>query len=147
MFPSSLSFETTGKVNILCINCPFKNTRDWHGRIIGNGIHGSLNALFLRMRFKLLKDMPLWRLLTICAECGEEGQLVEKNCKAWINQTLNCKDIGGDFGNITLSLLYQEEVEEIMCSRKIILEGVLKDKIKTDTRQEAWDLLNPLFKI
>ena len=81
-----LWFDTNAKVNVLCINCKFEDTRDWQGRIIGKGIHGSLNALLIRMRDKLLKDTPLMRLLTICVECSGEGvRIEEKNYEAWID--------------------------------------------------------------
>jgi hypothetical protein len=76
-----------------------RESDNWQGRIIGNGIHGSLNVLLIRMRGKLLKDTLLMRLLTICLECSEEGVRIEKmNYKAWIDQTLNSKDIARPLG-------------------------------------------------
>jgi hypothetical protein len=147
-FPCSMWFETSAKVNVFCINCNFKDERDWQGRIIGRGVHGLLNALLARIKHKD-KDTPLIGLLTICIDCCEEGLKFDyRDYKAEIDQILCSKNKNKRFGSILLGLSYKE-VEGVIFSKVIIMEGILMSTIETigvDAKQEKWDLLKPIFK-
>lgn len=149
-FPCSLWFNINAKVNVLCVNvdCDFEDERDWQGRIVGKGVHGSLNALFTRIMHKNKQQMPLIGLLTVCMECYKEGFSFDyMNSKRQINQILSSKHKRKNFGRLILGVSYKE-VEEIIFSKVIIMEGVLMDTVETvslNLKQE-WDLLRPLFK-
>src|SRR5438045_1411466 len=80
-YPSLLCSKTEAKIHVFCINCDPRNAlmeRDWQGRIIGKGLHGSLNALCARVKQKYMlsrSHTPLLRLLTVCVECYTELEL------------------------------------------------------------------------
>lgn len=145
----SFWFEIQAKINILCINhqnCDFGGPRDWQGRIVGKGIHGSLNALLTKIKHKnklSKKDTPLMGLLTICIECCEGLGLHEDD----LGQIPSSKD-SKPLGSMVLSLSYKE-VEEVVSSKVIIMEGMLMNTIKTvgvDAKEKKWPLLKPIFK-
>ena len=72
--PSSLYPETKAKLKVFCIKCdnPEDDERDWQGRVIGRGLHGSLSASLTRVKHKyrlFMAHEPLIKLLTVCIEC------------------------------------------------------------------------------
>ena len=141
-------FETSAKVNVFCINCNTNDERDWHGTIIGRGIHGSLNALLARIKHRD-KDMALIGFLTICIECCGEGLKFDyTDYKDEIDQVLRSRKKNRRFGSILLSVSYKE-VEGVISSKVIIMKGILMDTVETisvDAKKEKWHLLKPLFK-
>jgi hypothetical protein len=57
----SLGFESKAKIYVFYIDCELKNAlskRDWQGMIIDKDLHGSLNALYTRVRHTY-KHTPL----------------------------------------------------------------------------------------
>jgi hypothetical protein len=144
-FPCSLSFETNAKVYVSCGNwhkCKYEEERDWQGRITGNGIHGSLNALMIKYKnLALRRDTPLMGLLTTCVRC----------CGApdWFDTDRLDQVVKETPGSLVLGLS-GEEVEEVVFSKAIIMEGILMDTIKTvgkDGQRKEWYMLRALFKL
>ena len=143
-FPCSMWFQTNAKVNVFCVNCEYPDERDWSGKIVGKGIHGCLNALFTRLK---QNNTPLIGLLTLCSERCEEG-LSYADYWARIEIILGSKHLSKNLGRMVLSLS-SKEVEEVVFSKEIVMEGILMDSIETvgiNGEQETWDLLKPLFK-
>jgi hypothetical protein len=142
-FPCSLWFETKAKAEVFCVNhnCKF-DEREWEGHIIGRGVHGFLNVLFLKIKRgnKLSKGRtPLMGLLTICAECSREGDCSDDADR--LDQIIKETP-----GHLILGLS-DKEVEVVLSSKAIIMEGILMDAIKTvgvDGRCKGWDMLRPL---
>jgi hypothetical protein len=132
--------ETKAKVIVSCVNCEFEEKRDWQGWIIGKGITGSLNALLTRVKHKskLLKgNTPLMRLLTLCDSCCIELDWDGK-------PVLSIGNIKKISKSLVLCLSHKE-VEEVVASREIIMEGVTINAIKTvgiDGEWKEWSLLN-----
>ncbi|KAH6667739.1 hypothetical protein B0J14DRAFT_567113 [Halenospora varia] len=123
-YPSSLCSETEAKIHVFCINCESKSAlgkRDWQGRIIGKGLHGSLNALCTRIKHKY-KSAPLMRLLTVCIDCCAELELYHEADQ--IGQIFGFKDNNTTPGEMVLRISYKE-IEEIVSSKVIIMEGWL----------------------
>jgi hypothetical protein len=145
------SLKSKAMINVSCVNCDFEEKRDWQGRIIGKGITGSLSAFLARMKHKnklLKRNTPLVRLLTTCDNCcielGWDGKPDQ-------DHILNVGSINKISASLVLSLSYKE-VEEVVSSKSIIMEGPIMNAIKTvgiDDQEKVWDLLNgakPLFK-
>ncbi|KAH8650339.1 hypothetical protein BGZ60DRAFT_195572 [Tricladium varicosporioides] len=136
---------TKAKIDISCVNCCFKENRDWQGRILGKGITGSLNAFLTRIRHnRLLKgNTPLMRLLTICDNCCIELDWGRKPNRDHI---LGVGSINKISASLVLALSHKE-VEIVASSKGIIMEGVAMNIIKTvgiDGRWKEWPLLNKL---
>jgi hypothetical protein len=143
-FPFSLWFETNAKVKVLCVNvnCKFKEEREWHGRIVGKGIHGSVNALLATLKHNNKTSQgrtPFMGLLTICDGCC--GQL-DFRLKAHMDRIINSTS-----GSLVLGLS-DKEVDEVTSSKVIIMEGMLMNAITTisiDGQWREWPLLRPFF--
>ena len=138
-FPCSLWFDTDAKVRVRCVNgnnYEFED-RDWQGRIIGKGIHGSLNALLIRFKHKnKASKRPLMELLTICFECRRE-----------LDNTNQLKEINKKTSGSLILSLSDKEVETVVSSKAIIMEGPLMNVIKTigiDGESKKWDMLRLL---
>jgi len=118
--------ETKAKINVSCVNCDFEEKRDWQGWIIGQGITGSLNAFLIRIMHKnklLKRKKPLMRLLTICDNC-----CIELDWDGRPDQD----HIGSNEISASLVLsLSHKEVETVVLSKIIIIEGVSINTIKT----------------
>lgn len=70
--PDLAKSKTKSKIDVSCVNCDFKESRNWQGWIIGKGITGFLSAFLIRNKHmnKLLKrNTLLRRLLTIYNNC------------------------------------------------------------------------------
>jgi hypothetical protein len=122
-YTSSLWPETEAKIYVFCIDCPPKNAlskRDWQGRIIGKGLHGSLNALCTRIKHNY-KDEPLIRLLTVCFNCCVALELDEVD---QIDRIFKFKDNNRTSGEMVLRTSYKE-IEVIVSSKVIMTEGGL----------------------
>jgi len=75
-YPSLVYSKTEAKIHVFCINCKSLSERGWQGKIMGKGLHGSLNAFFTRIKHRYkLGHTPLTRLLTICIDCYTELEL------------------------------------------------------------------------
>ena len=141
-FPCSLSFEIDGKIHVSCVNwhkCGrFEEERSWHGRIVGNGLHGSLNALLIKYKNRILMTRtPLMELLTICAKCRGEPH------------SCDSETVKGTCGTLILSIL-DEEIDEFLASKEVIMEGILMDVIRTfgeDKKKKEWYMWRPLFNV
>ena len=143
-FPCSLWFETSAKVKVFCgnVNCKFNDEREWHGRIVGKGIHGSLNALLAMLKHKnkiSQERTPFMGLLTICDRCcGQLDFCYEDHMDRIINEAS---------GSLVLGLL-EEKIEEVISSKVIIMEGMLMNAIITigvDGQSREWPMLRPFF--
>jgi hypothetical protein len=145
-YPSPLCSETKAKVNVSCINCDFEDKREWQGRIMGRGLHGALSALLARIKHKyglFRDDTPLMDLWTVCIHCSTKLELYHE-----VNQIgliFDFKDSTRPKG-IVLRVSYKE-IEEIVSSKFIIMEGVLlsANAIKTvgvDGKWRKWYLWN-----
>jgi hypothetical protein len=136
--------ETEAKIDVSCVNCDFEDKIDWRGYIVGKGIHGSVYAFFTRIKHKhkLLKGSKgLMGLLTICNDCCIELGFDGKPDEAHVLKSRVFSQISA---TLVLSLSYKE-VEEVVSSRAIIMEGPLMSAIRTigiDGRGGKWDLLN-----
>jgi hypothetical protein len=136
--------ETGAKINVSCVNCDSEEERDWQGQIIGNGITGSLNAFFTRIRHKnklLKRDTPLMKLLTICDTCCTE---LNWDGKPNRDHILSVGNINKILASLVLGISYKE-VEAVVSSKAIIMEGVAMSAIKTvgiDGVLKVWFLLN-----
>jgi hypothetical protein len=136
--------KTNAKVIVSCVNCKFEVKRDWQGWIIGKGITGSLNAFLTRLKNKsklLNRNTPLMRLLTLCGSCCIELDWDGKPDQDHILSVGNINEISA---SLVLSLSYKE-VEAVVSSREIIMEGVAMNAIKTvgiHGEWKEWPLLN-----
>lgn len=122
--------KTKAKINVSCVNCDFKENRDWQGCIIGKGITGSLRAFLIRVkhRNKLLKrNTPLMKLLTIYDNCCIKLDWDSKPNQGYI---LGIGSINKISASLVLGLSYKE-VEIVASSKGIIIEGVTINAIKT----------------
>jgi hypothetical protein len=148
-YPSSLCPETKAKFKVSCIECDnFEDDeRDWQGRVIGRGLHGSLSALLTRVKHKyrlFMDHEPLIRLLTVCTECCTKLDLYHEVDQ--IDQIFSFRDNNERSGGMVLRISYKE-IEEIVCSKVIVMEGVLLNAgtIKTvgvDGKWRKWYLWN-----
>jgi hypothetical protein len=148
-YPLSLCPETKAKFKVSCIKCDNieDDERDWQGRVIGRGLHGSLSALLTRVKhkYRLFMDHgPLIRLLTLCIECCTELGLYHEVDQ--IDQIFGFKDNNEIPGGMVLRISYKE-VEEIVSSKVIVMEGLLLNAgtIKTvgvDGKWRMWYLWN-----
>jgi hypothetical protein len=142
---SLLCSETKSKIDVFCIKCKRFSERYWQGRIIGKGIHGSVNAIFTRVKqkYKLLRGhLPLIRLLTLCIKCSTELELYDEADQ--INWLFGFKDDNKTSRGMTLRISYKR-VEEVVSSKVIVMEGVLMNTIKTvgvDGKYRKWYLWN-----
>jgi hypothetical protein len=110
-------------------------------------LHGSLSALLTRVnhKYRLFMDHgPLIRLLTLCIECCTELGLYHEVDQ--IDQIFGFRDNNERPGGMVLRISYKE-VEEIVSSKVIVMEGVLLNAgtIKTvgvDGRWRMWYLWN-----
>ncbi|KAH8650260.1 hypothetical protein BGZ60DRAFT_421626 [Tricladium varicosporioides] len=146
IYPSPLCSESRAKVNISCINCNFKDKRYWQGRIMGRGLHGALSALIARIKhkYRLFRDgTPLVELWTVCIHCSTKLELYHEADQ--ISLVFDFKDNKGG-GGIVLRISYKE-IEEIVSSKVIMMEGVIlgANTIKTvgvDGKWRKWYLWN-----
>jgi hypothetical protein len=87
----------------------------------------------------LRRNTPLIRLLITCAKCrGELG---------WFDADWFGQIVKETPGSLILSLL-DKEIEEVVFSKAIIMDGILMDIIKTvgkDGQWKEWHILRPLF--
>jgi hypothetical protein len=136
--------ETKANIDVSCVNCDFEEKRDWQGWIIGKGITGSLNAFLTRIKYKsklLKRNTPLMRLLTICGNCCIE---LNWDGKPDQDHILSVGSINKISTSLVLGLSYKE-VEAVLSSKAIIIEGVAMNTIKTvgiDGKWKVWFLLN-----
>jgi hypothetical protein len=145
-FPCSLWFETHAKAHVICVNCPFEEKRDWHGKIVGHGIHGFLNAFFTMIKYKnkaTKMDSPLMVLIHTCAQCYHcyEDQSGH-NDALQVDRIIKTTP-----GGLILQLSYKA-VEEVVGSRQIVMEGVLMNTVKTigaDGQEKEWYMSKALF--
>jgi hypothetical protein len=147
-YPSSLCSETDAKIHVFCIKCDPRDAlteRGWQGRIIGKGLHGSLNALCARIKYMLFgSQAPLMRLLTVCAECCAKLEVYYEVDQ--VDRIFGFQDKNGTAGETVLRVSYKE-IEEIVSSKVIVMEGVLlnANTIKTvsvDGKWRKWYLWN-----
>ncbi|KAH8674365.1 hypothetical protein BGZ60DRAFT_403707 [Tricladium varicosporioides] len=134
---------TKAKIGVSCVNCYFKENRDWQGWILGKGITGSLNAFLTRIRHsRLLKgNTLLMRLLTVCDNCCIE---LDWGGRPNQDQILGAGSINKISASLVLALSHKE-VEIVASSKGIIMEGVAMNNIKTvgiDGEWKEWPLLN-----
>jgi hypothetical protein len=125
-YPSSLCSEAEAKIHVFCIKCNPQDTlkeRSWQGRIIGKGLHGSLNALCARVKYMLFRSqVPLMSLLTVCAECCAKLEVYYEVDQ--VDQIFGFQDKHGMPGEMVLRVPYKE-IEEIVSSRAIVMKGML----------------------
>lgn len=146
-YPSPLCSETKAKVNVSCINCDFEDKRDWQGRIMGSGLNGALSALLTRIKHKyrlFRDDTPLMELWTVCIHCSAKLELYHEVDQ--ISLIFHFKDSNKRAGGMVLRISYKE-IEEIVSSKVIMMEGVLlsANTIKTvgvDGKWRKWYLWN-----
>jgi hypothetical protein len=122
--------ETNAKVIVSCVNCTYEEKRNWKGWIIGKGITGSLNAFLTRLKHKrklLNWNTPLMRLLVLCDSCCIK---LEWDGKPDQDHILSVGNINKISASLVLCISF-EEVEAIVSSRQIIMEGVAMNAIKT----------------
>jgi hypothetical protein len=135
--------ETKAKIKVSCIKCddPEDDEREWQGRVIGKGLHGSLSALLTRVEHKyrlFIDHKPLVRLLTVCIECCAKLELYHE-----VDQFRDNNEISR---GMVLRISYKE-IEQIISSRVIVMEGMLLNAgtIKTvgvDGKWRKWYLWN-----
>jgi hypothetical protein len=80
-YPNLLSSEIEAKINVFCVHCGALELRNWQGKIIGNGLHASLTALYARIKHGFTfntASIPLIGLWTVCLECCVELGLDRK---------------------------------------------------------------------
>jgi hypothetical protein len=142
-FPCSLWFETNAKAHVICVNCPFEEKRDWHGKIVGHGVHGFLNAFFAMIKYKnkaTKMDSPLMVLIHTCAQCYEDQS--EHNNALQVDRIIKTTS-----GGLILQLSHKA-VEEVVGSREIVMEGILMNTVKTigaDGQEKEWYMSKSLF--
>ena len=127
---SLFSTEVTANVRVVCC-CDFSVLpidRLWHGRIVGKGLHGSAQALFARIQtFK----SPLMGISIVCAEC--DGEL------AWENEAGFATRLRRETsGHFLLRVTSEKELENLMLSHVIFMEGVLMDSLTTIDSTGKW---------
>lgn len=124
-FLCSVRFEINSKVEVSCINCLARQERYWQGTIIGKGIHGSLNALFTKIKHKGKVSeghTALMEVLTKCVECSEDHSSPFE-----VDQLERIvKETSGSL----IFRLSDEEVEEVVSSKAIVMEGPIMNKVK-----------------
>jgi hypothetical protein len=147
--PSSLCSETKAKIKVSCIKCddPEDDEREWQGRVIGKGLHGSLSAFLTRVehKYRLFMDhKPLIRLLTVCIKCCAKLELYHEVDQ--IDQIFSFRDNDEISRGMVIRISYKE-IEQIISSRVIVMEGMLVNAgtIKTvgvDGKWRKWYLWN-----
>jgi hypothetical protein len=143
-YRSPLCSEIEAKIGVFCVNCGSLGQRDWQGRIIGKGLHGSLNALCARIK-ATFKGVPLMRLWTACFECCAKLGL---DCEDdQMDMIFSYRYIKRGDQEMVVRLSYKE-VEEMVSSKVIMTEGRLlnANTIKTagkDGQWKKWQLWNP----
>ena len=126
---------TMARVEFVCISCESdlsrENQKYWHGRIIGKGLHGSVNAIWARAKhkYKLLgANTALMQLLTICPQCCIDLDLHDEMDQS--DYVFALKNRLSKPATLKLPVTYKA-AEEIFSSRVIVMEGVLMNTIKT----------------
>lgn len=119
--------ETKAKIKVSCIKCddPKDDEREWQGRVIGKGLHGSLSALLTRVEHKyglFMDHKPLVRLLTVYIECYAKLELYYEVNR--IDQIFSFRDNNEISRGMVLRISYKE-IEQIISSRVIVMEGML----------------------
>lgn len=126
------------------VNYIYKEKRNQKEWIIGKGITRSLNAFLIRLKHKrklLNQNTPLIRLLILCNSCCIKLEWDSKPNQDYI---LSVRNINKISTSLVLYILFKE-VEAIVSSRKIIIEGVTINVIKTlgiNSKQKERPLLN-----
>jgi hypothetical protein len=123
-----------------------KTRESGKGGLIGRGLHGALSALLARIKHKyglFRDDTPLMDLWTVCIHCSANLELYYEVDQ--IGLIFDFKDSTRARG-MFLRVLYKE-IEEIISSKIIIMEGVLlsANAIKTvgvDGKWRKWYLWN-----
>ena len=131
--PTLLSSEIEAKINVFCVHCGPLGLRNWQGKIIGKGLHGSLTALYARIKHGFTfctSSTPLIRLWTVCLECCAELGLNREEDQ--IKIIFNYKHIKRIAQEMIVRLLYKE-VEEIVSSKVIITKGGLVNAYEIET--------------
>jgi hypothetical protein len=145
LIPSWPCRTTKAKIDTICVKCGHLLETHWDGVIRGKGFHGSLNAYCTRIKYAYLMDsVPLMTLYTVCINCcGEMG--LERDPD--IGLTYDYRHNKTRNQEIMIALGYKE-VEEIVSSKVIILEGALfnANTVQTvgkDGQLGKWELWNP----
>ena len=140
-YPSSRYSETEAKIYIFCIKCnpeDAKREKGWQGRIIGKGLHGSLNALCARIKYMLFKSQePLMRLLTVCAECCAKLEVYYEVDQ--VDRIFGFRNKHGTPEEMVLRVPYKE-IEEIVSSKVLVMKGALMNAgtINTSSADGKW---------
>jgi hypothetical protein len=111
----------------------FKEDRKWQGRIVGKGIHGSINVLLAMLKHKIKASQgrtPLMGVLTICD--GYWGVLDFCDEADHMDRVVNRIS-----GSLVLGLL-DKEVKEVVSTKVIIMERMLMDAITTISIDGEW---------
>ena len=145
LYPSLLCSETEATIHIFCVNCDTRNAltkRLWQGRILGKGLHGCLNALYIRVKHKSRSHTPLIRLLTVCTDCCTELELYSEADQ--VDRIFSFKDSSETFRDMVLRIPYKS-VEEVISSKVFMTDGRLlnTNTIKTvgiDNKWKKWYL-------
>ena len=98
--------EIEAKIDVSCVNCNFKDKRDWQGCIVDKGFHRSVYAFFTKIKHKnkLLKGSKrLIRLLNICDDFCIEPELDYKPDQDYI---FSFKGVNKISAGLVLSFLY-----------------------------------------
>jgi hypothetical protein len=146
--PSSLCSEMEAKIHVFCFKCNPRHAlteRCWQGRIIGTGLHGSLNALRARIKYMLFRSQaPLMSLLTVCAECCAKMEVYYEVDQ--VDRIFGFQDKHETPGEMVLRVPYKE-IGEIVSSKVIVMKGVLLNAgtintFSADGKWRKWYLWN-----
>jgi hypothetical protein len=147
-YPNLLSSEIEAKINVFCVHCRALELRNWQGKIIGNGLHASLTALYARIKHGFTfytASIPLIGLWTVCLECCVELGLDREEDQMKI--IFNYKHVNRIVQEIVVKILYKE-VEEIISSKVFIKKSELFSAYKIETagkdgQRRVWPLWKP----
>jgi hypothetical protein len=121
LFNPFSSFQSTTRIRIVCA-CPNSlYQRTWRGTIVGKGLHGCVQAMLARMSQRFLRA-PLLGILTVCSVCDSESSW-ENECQL-TNYLLEKTS-----GRLLLGILSEKDIEILLSSAVIVMEGVLMDTI------------------
>jgi len=140
-YPFSLCSEAEAKIHVFCIKCNPQDAlteRGWQGRFIGKGLHGSLNALYAKMKYMLFSSQePLMRLLTVCAKCCAKLEVYDEVDE--VDRIFGLRDKHRTLGEMVLRVPYKE-IEEIVSSKVIVMKGALLNAgtINTSSADGKW---------
>ena len=146
-YPTLLSSEIEAKINVFCVHCGALELRNWYGKIIGKGLHGSLTALCARIKHGFTfytASIPLIGLWTVCLECCVELGL---DCEEdQMKIIFNYEHVNKVVQEIIVKILYKE-IEEIISSKVFITKGGLFNSYKIETvgkdgQRRVWPLWN-----